>query len=109
AAARSANSLPLCGARFDRMHRASLAESCVSENAFAGFNRWIDSFLRGHECVLVVERPRLCEKFWRTDSGAHGRAASVQRDAKLDVFPQRTPERSRFHAALYCLHESRPK
>ena len=91
------------------MDRTSLAESRVSEDAFAGFIRWIDTFLRDHERVLVVERSRVREKFWRTHSGPHDWIASLQRNPQLDVFPQLTPERSRFYFIFYPLHEPRPK
>ena len=91
------------------MDWASLAVSPFPEDAFAGFSRWIYNFLRDHERILVAKRSRLREKFGRTGSGAHGGVASVQRDAELDVFPQLTPERSRFHAAFYYLHEPGPK
>ncbi len=114
------------------MDWASLAVSPFPEDAFAGFSRWIYNFLRDHERILVAKRSRLREKFGYNflrdherilvakrsrlrekfggaNAGAHSGVASVQRDAELDVFPQLTPERSRFHAAFYYLHEPGPK
>jgi len=80
----------LCGGRTGWMRGNSPTKSGIAEDAFTSFYCWIDNFLRGHQRVFLVERPRLHEKFRRTRSVAHVGIASIQRDAKLDVFPQFT-------------------
>ena len=72
------------------MHWSSLAESGIAEDTVTGFRCWIDNFLRNHQCVFLVARSGLRQKFRRTRAIAHGRIASIQRDAQLDVFPELT-------------------
>src|SRR4029450_270608 len=77
AVARPADSPALFRARGRWGPRSSLAISCFDQDAIADLDRWIDDFLYHDECVLLVERPRLRKKSWRTHSSAHGWPASV--------------------------------
>jgi pyruvate dehydrogenase E1 component subunit alpha len=87
------------------MHWSSFAESGIAKDSLAGFRRWIDNFLRNHECVFVVGRSGLRQKLLRTRAIAHGGIASIQRDTQLDVFPQLTRQRSSVHFVFCCVHE----
>ena len=81
--------------------RSSFAKSSVAEDAFACIDCRIHAVLSDHEYIFVAERPRLREKFRRTDSISNRRVASIQRDTDLDVLPQFT--RSVILFLLVCL------